>query len=224
VSENFLALLSGGLDSTAAACLAAHDARCALAVTFDYGQAARARELAAARTVSAHLGAEHVAISLPWLGELLPGAMSGEAEPPADEGASGARAVWVPNRNAVLIACAAALAEARGISRLVVGFNVQEGEHFGDNTAEFVTRTNAALALSTANALRLESPTVAMNKREIVRAARELGAPLARIWSCYAAEEKHCGRCASCRRAERAFREAGVPHAEWPAGLGPEEA
>ena len=49
-----------------------------------------------------------------------------------------ARAVWVPNRNGVLINAAAAFAERSGCSQVVVGFNREEAATFPDNSADFL--------------------------------------------------------------------------------------
>lgn len=214
-------LLSGGLDSCVA--LAGVIARGAegprLALTFDYRQRAAAREVEAARAIAARYGVDHRAIALGWLGGITRTALvdrSAEVPRPEPEALDSegavetAKAVWVPNRNGVFIAVAAAHAEAIGAACIITGFNREEGATFPDNTPEFVERTNAALALSTLAKVRVEGPLGGLDKVEIVRRARDLGVPLELCWPCYEGGEELCGTCESCRRFERALERAGA--------------
>jgi 7-cyano-7-deazaguanine synthase len=108
--------------------------------------------------------------------------------------------VWIPNRNGVLINVAAAYAEGYGCDTVVTGFNREEAEEFPDNSRDYVDRANLALALSTRNRVRVESFTIDLDKRAIIRLGIELKAPLSIVWSCYRSGERMCGRCASCAR------------------------
>jgi len=214
-------LLSGGLDSAFNLKRAADEIGVALALTFDYGQRAAAREMGAAAAMSAAVGAPHRAISLPWLGEICRTALVSAAfevpvvrpeqldEARVKEGET-ARAVWVPNRNGVFVNIAAAFAESLGAELVVAGFNAEEAATFPDNTAEFAQAATAALAFSTATRVRVMSYTQTLGKPEIVRLGREIGAPIPRVWSCYYGGEELCRRCESCARLERGLRQAGA--------------
>jgi 7-cyano-7-deazaguanine synthase len=212
-------LLSGGLDSAVALKRALDDTEVALCLTFDYGQRAAQRELAAARAMCARFGAPHRAIVLDWLRELTRTALvdAGQELPELapdrldDRAATdaSAAAVWVPNRNGVFIAVAAALAESLDAGVIVTGFNAEEAATFADNSADFVAATNAALARSTANRARVVSYTQHLTKAEIVVLGREIGAPIDLAWPCYREGPDLCGRCESCRRFERALRASG---------------
>jgi len=202
-SRSFVALLSGGLDSVVALASAAREAKPVLCLTFDYGQPAAARETAAARAVAGSYSCRHEAIELSWYRRLLPEAFSGgDAAVPEPEsfGKASAEAVWVPGRNLVFVAVAAAWAEKLGAPEVVTGFNAEEAATFPDNSAEFVRAATAALAFSSYGKVRLAAPLAGLDKRAIVRLGRELGAPLDLAWSCYRGGENPCGRCESCRR------------------------
>jgi len=210
-----LALLSGGLDSTVAAALwRARHGPVALGLVVDYGQRAAAREEQAARAVGQALGFDVVATTAPLLAEVtatalvqhgrpLPSPDPARLDDPAAAAAT-ADAVWVPNRNGVLVNLAAALAEARGLSPVIVGFNAEEGATFPDNTASFLQHLNDCLADSTRGRVQVASPTLTMTKAELLREGLAVGAPVQLAWSCYEGGPAPCGRCESCRRRERA--------------------
>ena len=117
-----------------------------------------------------------------------------------------ADAVWVPNRNGVLIHLACAFAESTGASSVLVGFNREEAATFPDNSMAFMDSVNASLGYSTRGKVRLDSLTADFDKREIVAALRGLTKPFPfeLVWSCYFAGEIPCGKCESCQRFARA--------------------
>lgn len=202
-----IVLLSGGLDSAVSAYAARQQHPPELAITFDYGQQAAAREIEAALCVAADLDVRHRLIKLPWLGRLAPAALT---DPSADLAGSDDAGVWVPGRNAVFVSIAAAFAEALECEAIICGFNAEEASAFPDNSAEFVERADALLALATRNAPRVVAPTLGLTKPEIVRLALELAVPLHLTWSCYGAGPAHCLQCPSCRRLRAALEAAGA--------------
>jgi 7-cyano-7-deazaguanine synthase len=210
-----VALLSGGLDSIVSFTRATQLTEVALALTFDYGQRAAAREIAAAAAVAGRAGVVHRVVELPWLAEITRTALvSREAELPApasvaEAGAESAAAVWVPNRNGVFINIAAAFGEPLGARLIVAGFNREEAETFPDNSPEFMAAATQALALSSRSRPEVISYTAHLDKVGIVRWGREIGAPLELVWSCYRGEERHCWRCESCLRLRRGLIDSG---------------
>jgi len=216
-----IVLLSGGLDSTVNLKQAVDSGGAALALTFDYGQRAARREAAAAAAMCRQLAVRHCLVSLPWLAEICHSALVSESQSIPRVSASQlgnhevvsgetAEAVWVPNRNGILINIGAAYAECLGASSVVVGFNAEEAATFPDNSADFVFAANAALHLSTRGKVSLLCYTQDLSKADIVRLGREVKAPLPFIWSCYLGGADHCGECESCARLERALRSAGA--------------
>ncbi len=199
---SFVALLSGGLDSLVALATRAPDAEISLCLTFDYGQPAAAREIHAAGRIAGHYGAEQHSVQLPWYRELLPASFANDATVPQPEelDAESAAAVWVPGRNLVFLAIAAAWAEKLGAREVITGFNAEEAVNFPDNSADFVTAANATLSFSSAGKVKISAPLAGLDKRAIVALGRRLDAPLELAWSCYRGDMEPCGRCESCRR------------------------
>jgi len=209
-----VALVSGGLDSVVALALARHRIDVRLLLFVDYGQRSRDSERASVVSVASYYGIPLRDVDVSWLGPLGPGGMRAAGPAPDADGLTMLDDVWIPNRNGMLINIAAAFAESYGYDTIVTGFNREEAEEFPDNGAEYVRRATAALGLSTRTGVTVESPTLDMDKREIIRAGMEAGAPLSVIWSCYRSGERMCGRCASCRRLRMALD--AVPDDERP--------
>jgi 7-cyano-7-deazaguanine synthase len=219
--DGAIVLLSAGLDSTTALALALEAGPIRLALTIDYGQRAARREVEQARRIAGHYGVSHRVVALDFFATLPSGALvDATAELPRpdratlDRGgaavAASADRVWVPNRNGVFIEVAAAFAEALGAGRVVVGFNREEAATFPDNSAGYLEAMNGALRFSTRGKVRLESPTAALDKVEIVRAAVARGVPLELAWPCYEGGAAPCGTCESCQRFRRAVERAGA--------------
>jgi 7-cyano-7-deazaguanine synthase len=211
-----VSLLSGGLDSVVATWLAAQEHDIRLCLTCDYGQRAAAREIEAAGHVAAALGMPHKVVPLPWVGQVAGDALTTASralpELSAEEldtkaAVQSAAAVWVPNRNGLLLNVAGVFAEALGCQGIVVGFNAEEGATFPDNTPAFMHAAGRAFSFSTRHGLQVLSPTVAMTKRQIVQAGYEAQAPLQFVWSCYEGGQTPCRKCESCLRSARAFAE-----------------
>jgi len=214
--QRSVVLLSAGLDSAVNLQRAAHDTAITLALTFDYGQLAAEREIAAARAMCRRLRVRHRVIRLPWLRGISRAAITRDERAipqprPGDLDSAvaqqTARAVWVPNRNGVFVSIAAAFAEVLDCDLIVAGFNAEEGATFPDNSPQFVRAANRALRLSTQRHPRLTSYTQELDKAGIVRLGRAMGAPLDLVWSCYRGGEEHCWRCESCLRLKRALQQ-----------------
>ncbi len=217
-------LLSGGLDSTVNFKRSVDLGEARLVLAFDYGQRSARREIAAARAMAGRYRIPFRAIRLPWLRDLTHTALVDRAKAlpfptlrglDAAKGAAArsAKAVWVPNRNGIFIAIAAAFAESLGCCQVVVGFNAEEAATFPDNSARFIAAANRALALSTLAKIRVVCYTATEHKTGVVRMGRRISAPFDLMWSCYEGRSRMCGRCESCLRLRRALERTG--NLEW---------
>jgi 7-cyano-7-deazaguanine synthase len=206
-----IAMVSGGLDSLVALALAQRDLDIRLVLYFDYGHRARESELASAMAAANFYGLEFREVNLRWLGDLSPRGMRAGGD---NAELTSLEDVWIPNRNGLFINVAAAFAESYGCDAVVCGFNREEAAEFPDNSADFVQQSTAALQFSTRNGVALRSDTLAMDKREMLRAGADAGAPLSIVWSCYHSGQRMCGRCASCLRLKAAL--ASLPEDERP--------
>jgi 7-cyano-7-deazaguanine synthase len=214
-------LLSGGLDSAANLAFCVELDQPVLCLTAHYGQRAALKEIEAAKAISRYYGIHHQTLDLRWLGELggnsltdatrqMPSPTTGKLDdlPSARETA---KAVWVPNRNGILLNAAGAYAESLDCAQVVVGFNREEAATFPDNSADFLERASRSLELSTANHTHAACYTIDQDKAEIVSALTQLQMtfPFDMLWSCYEGGKKICARCESCQRSARAMASLG---------------
>ena len=213
-----LVLLSSGLDSTVAFKEAYDKSDEVLCLTFDYGQRARKKEIEFAKTICERFKVRHIIIDLPWYGSFR-GALTGKEELPGISGSDlddreitlrTAEAVWVPARNVVFLAIAAAFAENYRYSLVVTGFDAEEAATFPDNTPEFVESFNKMLKFGTLAHPAVYTPLISLDKAGIVKRGLEIDAPFEWSWSCYEGGERPCGSCESCLRRERAFAAIGA--------------
>lgn len=210
-----IVLLSGGLDSSVSFLKAKDETEVELILTFDYGQKSANKEIEASRRICKMYKVPHKVVELPWLSEITSTALvnSNKEIPQFDFKDTilrdTAHLVWVPNRNGVFINMAASFAESLSCDVVVTGFNKEEGETFPDNSSLFIDAINHSLKFSTLRHVKVISFTSDLNKQEIVSLGIKIGAPFSYIWSCYDGRDKMCGRCESCQRTIRAFKNTG---------------
>ena len=210
-------LLSGGLDSATALAIARARGDECHTLAFDYGQRHRA-ELAAARRVSAALGAvAHRELRLP-IGELGGSALTDQSIAVPEHGGSGIPVTYVPARNTVFLSFALALAEVLDAGKIVIGVNAIDFSGYPDCRPEYIAAFQQLARLATkrgveGGAVVIDAPLVTLSKADIIRRGRELGVDYALTVSCYQAdaEGRGCGRCDSCRLRREGFAAAGVP-------------
>jgi 7-cyano-7-deazaguanine synthase len=206
-------LVSGGMDSCVAAAWAA--ARCRIAMLHvNYGQRTEAKELACFKRLVAHFRAEKsLVVDAPHLARIGGSSLTDRAIPvPPDEKPGEIPSTYVPFRNANLLAIATSWAETIGAARIVIGAVEQDAPGYPDCRPAFYEAANRLIELGTRPETHIvvETPLIALKKADVIRLGRQLGAPFELTWSCYQAESAPCRNCASCRRREEAFKEAGA--------------
>lgn len=211
--KSAIVLASGGLDSIVNLYQATKTVRVKLALTFDYGQRAAKKEAEMAAFHCQKLNIPHRILDVTWFREFTNTALVNRANSiPVGMSLDDAKAlqltgeaVWVPNRNGIMLNIAAGYAEGLGAELVVPGFNQEEALTFPDNSQGFVDSINAALQFSTNNKVRVHCFTTGLNKPQIVGLANELGVEMEKLWPCYNDEAEICGECESCLRFKRAI-------------------
>jgi len=215
--KSCVVLFSGGLDSTTALAWALGRYDRVQALTFDYGQRHRV-EIALARKAARRRGVSQAVLKVD-LRQIGGSALTDPRVPlprprrRAGPG-SGPPATYVPFRNGIFLALAAAWAEARGIRDLVCGFHVADSPDYPDTTRAFVKAMEKAVRAGTKAAFggpapRIIAPLLGLSKPDIIRLGLRLGADYSYSVSCYAGAERPCGTCSSCRFRARAWTAVG---------------
>ncbi len=217
MNNGAIVLFSGGIDSTTSLYWALKKFGPVRALVFDYGQRHRV-EVTMAKKIAAGLGVGCDVAGLPLPG-LLQSALLGDDRPIAASLAESRRepgppSTYVPFRNGIFLAVAAAYAESRDCRRLVTGFNAIDTPDYPDTTEAFTRKMAAAINEGTAASrggprFKVHAPLARLNKKEIIALGFELGADYSFSVSCYRGSEIPCGRCPSCDIRSRAFAELG---------------
>lgn len=217
--KSAVVLLSAGLDSTFNLYKARSDFDVRLALTFNYGQRAAAREVVRAAKLAALVGVPHQVIDVTWFKEFTQTSLVGDAAVPsgsdvaidsAERSVETAKAVWVPNRNGIFLNIAAGFAEGLGAAVIIPGFNIEEAATFPDNSTGFLKALDSSLRFSTSSQVRTHCFSTQMNKIQIVAEGAVMGMPFSQLWPCYLNGEEWCGLCESCQRFRRAVDANGM--------------
>jgi 7-cyano-7-deazaguanine synthase len=218
MTDSALVLFSGGQDSTA--CLAWALDRYARVETvgFDYGQR-HAVELLARQAVRARIAAEFPAwasrladdhvLEMRGFGGIAETAMTAERAFEVTE--KSLPSTFVPGRNLVFLAYAAALADRRKLSVLVGGMCETDFSGYPDCRREAIDAMERALNVGMAQDFRIETPLMALTKAETWGLARTLGGEalvaitVEESHTCYTGERGTlhawgygCGACPAC--------------------------
>ncbi len=226
--ERAVVCLSGGMDSTVCAALAARKYD-TFGLHLSYGQRTERHELQSARHVAEHLGLHGLlelqtdlfrqiggsALTDPTIAVPVTPAGTSTGETGLEDASQRTGAdipvTYVPFRNAHLLSAAVSWAEVLGATRVILGAVEQDSSGYPDCRPAFYDAFNALIQQGTRDrTIVVETPLIRLRKWEIVQLGVELGAPLHVSWSCYAGETEACGVCESCILRLRAFAEAGT--------------
>jgi 7-cyano-7-deazaguanine synthase len=188
------------------------------ALTFDYGQRHRIEvEFAQKITQNLNIPIKILQINLQQIGgsSLTD---PGEALPQSDRSIrdkEGPPSTYVPFRNGIFLALAAAWADVQGFENIVCGFHILDSPEYPDTRKEFVRAMEEAINLGSRasfgqKSIHIQTPFLDMTKAEIIQKGLSLGADFSYSLSCYAGNEVPCMECASCRMRQKAWEEVGI--------------
>lgn len=222
MDKKAVVLLSGGIDSTTCLALAVdtYGAENVLALSLFYEQK-HEKELVSASKIAKHYG---VSFMIRQVSEafdssdctLLQGREEVKhesyAEQLAEMGGEGTVETYVPFRNGLFLAYAAAIAISVHAEIVYYGAHADDaaGSAYPDCTPEFADAMNRAIFEGSGRKCSLRAPLLGMNKAQVVSLGLSLKAPYHLTWSCYEGGDKPCGKCGTCIDRAEAFRLNGV--------------
>lgn len=209
-----IVLVSGGLDSTVTAAIAASKGKCAF-LHVNYGQRTEGRELKSFNAIADFFRVEkRLVADIGYLKAIGGSALtdSNIDVPEGDTERKGIPVTYVPFRNAHLLSIAVSWAEVIGAKAVYIGAVEEDSSGYPDCREAFFRAYEATVNLGTkpGAGIKIMTPLIHMRKSGIVKKGIELGAPLHLTWSCYKESEFACGECDSCLLRLRGFSEAGV--------------
>lgn len=196
-----VSLVSGGPDSAVAAALARAEGYDLYLLFVDYGQRARARELACAHELATYLGARELrSTRLDWLAA---SALTIDGPPLTIRQPD---LIYVPFRNSVLLSLAVAWAEAIDGTAVFIG-SIGPPWATPDNSPAYFDAFQELVRVGARDGehIVVRAPLCTSSKLEVVGRGLELGVPFERTWSCQNYDDLACGQCTSCSDRLAAF-------------------
>ncbi len=213
-SKKAVCIMSGGMDSTLAACMMHIQGYEIVAVHFNYGQRTQNKELACFNAISKKFDVkEQYILDLDFFKQLGASALTDRSiDVPTGGIEEGVPVTYVPFRNGIFLSMAAAIAEKESAEVIAIGVVEEDSSGYPDCREDYITAMQKAINRGTKEATNIEikMPLVHMKKSQIVAEALKLDVPLELTWSCYKNEDRACGVCDSCRLRLNGFKKAGV--------------
>jgi 7-cyano-7-deazaguanine synthase len=212
---NCIAIVSGGMDSVTLLHYLVKERGVETAViTFLYGQK-HAKEVDLAKEQAQLLGCkEHLVLDLGVLRPLFTTSalVADDIAIPSIEAVTGdpQPATYVPNRNMIFLALAAAYAESHNADTVYYGAQSHDMYGYWDTTPEFLAQLNQVYGLNRKTPIHIEAPFVHYSKTDILRKGLKLGVDYGRTWSCYEGQTAACGQCPTCAERLQAFANVGI--------------
>jgi 7-cyano-7-deazaguanine synthase len=212
--STIIAVVSGGIDSVTMAHHLSSQGHDLHVLSINYGQRHH-RELECARAVADRLGAPYEQVDLSAAKSIFRGSSLTDlsVEVPRIDNAPAVNPNIVPNRNAVLLSVAFALAvveNAHAVAFGVIADDVGPSDTSPEFLQKFLEMERVATRGSARPALSLLAPLVTLHKTDVVALGDELGVRWEETWTCFRGEQTHCGVCAACAERRGAFAEIGI--------------
>ncbi|KIF74273.1 exsB protein [Streptomyces sp. 150FB] len=212
--SKIIAVVSGGLDSVTMAYHLKAEGHQLHLLAVDYGQRHR-KELEFARIAADRLDAPFEVADLSAARNILRGSSLTDTavDVPSDKGPAQGSPNIVPNRNALILSAAFALAvveQAEAVSFGIMADDIGPADTSLEFLAAFLAMERVATRGYARPDLDLLSPLAHLHKDGVIALGDSLHVPWDETWTCFRGEEVHCGRCSACWERREGFTKAGV--------------
>ena len=191
---SIVSLVSGGLDSTLMAVLAHEVGERQFPLFVDYGQRAKARELAAClRSFEELRLPTPVVVGVNGFGKTIRSGLT-------DKNLRIYEDAFTPGRNLLFLLIGAAYAHQVGADSVAIGLLHEDTSFFPDQTKSFLSSAESTLALAIDSPIQVITPLFHFHKPDVVALAQQKG--IDKTYSCHLGNEVPCGRCIACQEFE----------------------
>jgi len=201
-------LLSGGLDSATALFSAHQEGYELYAISFNYHLRPEKEKLAA-KKLAETLRVKIIEIPVDYIKESIDLRIEGFPIPSAIHAPEG----YIPTRNLIFYSIAAYYAEVYGCNYIIGGHILVDSTNFPDADIHFFNLLekliNKGKHQKDKRTLQLIFPLIKMEKKDVIKLAKELDVPFKWTWSCYSDDEEPCGKCSCCLKRAKAFSNLG---------------
>ena len=213
-SDRALVMLSGGLDSATCLYWAKEKYSEVIAITFNYFGRHIQEKHASIQLVKAAGINKLIEIDLPFVKEAGDSSYYSGRRFKENPHSNAQESSYVPARNMIFYSIGAHYAEYLGAKWIIGGHNVHDAKFFKDASKRFIDKINILFRegclLCNDQAYQILLPLSRMNRKQIIRLAIKLKAPIELTWSCHREGTVHCGSCYACRQRLEAFDDLGL--------------
>ena len=215
-------LTSGGINSAVAAAVSREHYEPAL-LHIAWGHRSAEREREAFEAIASALGIEQIQVAdLGCLAGFGGNARTVRRMAIEDAAtlAKGTPATYAAGVLPTMLSTAAAWASTLHAKRIILGISEDHGvpgpavgELYPDHRIEFTQTFNLMLQYATPAdcELTVETPLIELSRADVVQLGRRMSVPFEKTWSCYARNDKPCGRCRPCATRTAGFLAARIP-------------
>ena len=213
-SDRALVMLSGGLDSATCLYWAKEKYSEVIAITFNYFGRHIQEKRASVQLVKAAGINKLIEIDLPFVKEAGDSSYYSVRRFKENPHSNAQESSYVPARNMIFYSIGAHYAEYLRAKWIIGGHNVHDAKFFKDASKRFIDKINILFRegclLCNDQAYQILLPLSRMNRKQIIRLAIKLKAPIELTWSCHREGTVHCGSCYACRQRLEAFDDLGL--------------
>ena len=210
-----IVLVSGGMDSCVTASCAKQEGFQLSFLHINYGQRTQKRELKSFHEISTFFDVkEKLIIDMKYFADIGGSCLTDKNidVPKGDLDNNHIPISYVPFRNANILAAATSWAEVLKAEAIYIGAVEEDSSGYPDCRRNFYNAFEKAIEQGTkpSTKIKIVSPIINLNKKEIILKGLALKSPLELTWSCYENENKPCKKCDSCLLRKRGFKEANI--------------
>ncbi|MDE1863001.1 MAG: 7-cyano-7-deazaguanine synthase [Thaumarchaeota archaeon] len=184
-----ICLASGGIDSSVLMLMLKRMRHEVFPLHINYGQKAAMMEQKSFYKICEFLKIKPEVIDISNIGKLSIGLTKPDL--------SYSDSPFFPARNLLLLTIASIYAHTKSIK--VISIGSLSNSIFPDQTKEFMKSSETTLNIAIQEQIKILTPLIDLNKREVIELARKYNFPLEITYSCHIGSPDPCGKCMSCK-------------------------